>query len=117
MQFAQNAAMMNHASQELDAMAGLGPSPTIQIPRPPVPPINYNNQTVSASGGTVGAINLGSVNDIQVNLQALTQNGSPDIAEPWSSSPWGRAWAKPMPSVGAFAPPAGLAAETRISWR
>lgn len=81
MQFSQNAAMLNHASQELDAMVGIGTSPTIQIPRPPVPPINYNNQTVSVTGGTVGAINFGSVNEIQVNLQALTQNGSPDIAE------------------------------------
>jgi len=82
MQFSQNAAMLNHASQALDAMVGMGTSPTIQIPRPPVPPINYNNQTVSVTGGTVGAINFGSVNEIKVNLQALTQNGSPDIAEP-----------------------------------
>lgn len=82
MEFAQNATMLNFAAQEMDAIVGFGPpSPTIQIPRPPVPPINYNHQTVSVSGGTVGAINFGNVRDIQVNLQALAENGSPDIVE------------------------------------
>jgi hypothetical protein len=83
MAFAQNAAMLNFASQEMDQVIGLGPrSPIIQIPRPPVPPINYNNQTVSVSGGTVGSINFGNVREIQVNLQALTERGSQDIVEP-----------------------------------
>lgn len=83
MSFAQNAAMMNHASQEIDHILGLGPiSPQIQIPRPPVPPINYNNQTVSVSGGTVGSINFGNVHEIQVNLQALTEHGAQDLVEP-----------------------------------
>lgn len=82
MQFAQNAAMLNFAAQEMDAVVGLGTSPTIQIPRPPVPPINYNNQTVSVSGGNVGALNFGNVRDIQVNLQSLTESGSQDIVEP-----------------------------------
>lgn len=81
-QFAQNAAMLNFAAQEMDAVTGFGPSPTIKIPRPPVPPINYNNQTVSVSGGNVGAINFGNVRDIQVNLQSLTESGSQDIVEP-----------------------------------
>lgn len=83
MQFAQNASMLNFAAQEMDAVVGIGPpTPTIQIPRPPVPPISYNNQTVSVSGGSVGAINFGNVRDIQVNLQSLVETGSPDIVEP-----------------------------------
>lgn len=83
MQFAQNAAMLNYAAQEMDAIVGFGPlSPTIQIPRPPVPPINYNNQTVSVSGGNVGAINFGNVHEIQVNLQSLTETESIDLVEP-----------------------------------
>lgn len=82
MQFAQNAAMLNYAAQEMDAVVGFGTTPTIQIPRPPVPPINYNNQTVSVTGGNVGAINFGNVHDIQVNLQSLTETGSQDIVEP-----------------------------------
>jgi hypothetical protein len=82
MQFAQNAAMVNFAAQEMDAVVGFGSSPTIQIPRAPMPPINYNNQTVSVSGGNVGVINFGNVHDIQVNLQSLTESGSQDIVEP-----------------------------------
>lgn len=83
MQFAQSATMFNLASAEMDAIVGIGPpSPTIQIPRPPVPPISYNNQSVSVTGGSVGAINFGSVRDIQVNLQSLVETGSPDIVEP-----------------------------------
>lgn len=83
MQFAQHASMVNFAAAEMDAVIGIGPpTPTIQIPRPPVPPIHYNNQTVSISGGSVGAINFGNVHDIQVNLQSLVESGSPDIVEP-----------------------------------
>ena len=47
-----------------------------------MPPISYNNQTVSVSGGNVGAINFGNVHDIQVNLQSLSESGSQDIVEP-----------------------------------
>jgi hypothetical protein len=82
MQFTQNAVMMNLAADEIDAALGFGPSPRLQIPRPPVPPINFNSQTVSVSGGSVGAINFGNVRDIQVNLQSLTEHGSQDIVEP-----------------------------------
>ena len=83
MQFAQHASMLNFAAQEMDAVVGIGPAtPTIQIPRPPVPPISYNHQTVSVSGGSVGAINFGNLHDIQVNLQSLVELGSPDIVEP-----------------------------------
>jgi hypothetical protein len=82
MQFAQNAAMLNFAAQEIDASVGFGVSPQIQIPRPPMPPINYNNQTVSVSGGNVGAINFGNVHEIQVSLQSLTESGAQAIVEP-----------------------------------
>ena len=46
-----------------------------------MPPINYNNQTVTVTGGQVGAINFGNVDEIQVHLQAMTQNGEPGLAE------------------------------------
>ena len=83
MQFAQNAAMFNLAAAEMDAVVSIGPpTPTIQIPKPPVPPINYNNQSVSVTGGNVGAINFGNVDEIKVNLQSLVETGSPDIVEP-----------------------------------
>lgn len=84
MQFAQHASMLNLAAQEMDLVTGgIGPAtPTLQIPKPPVPPINYNNQTVSVSGGNVGSINFGTVHEIQVNLQSLSQTQSADIVEP-----------------------------------
>jgi hypothetical protein len=83
MQFAQHAAMLNLAAAEMDAVVGIGPAtPTIEIPKPPVPPINYNHQTVSVTGGNVGAINFGNVHDIQLNLQSLVETGSPDLVEP-----------------------------------
>ena len=82
MQFAQNAAMHNFAAREMDAAEGLDlVSPTIQIPKAPVPPLYFNNQNVTVSGGTVGAINLGIANDIQVSLGAITQNGDLGVAE------------------------------------
>jgi hypothetical protein len=83
MQFAQHATMLNFAAAEMDAVVGIGPAtPTVQIPKPPMPPISYNHQSVSVSGGSVGAINFGNVHDIQVNLQSLVEAGSPDIVEP-----------------------------------
>lgn len=82
MAFAQNATMLNFAAQEMDAVVGFGPrSPQIAIPRLPVPPINYNNQTVTVTGGQVGAINFGNVDEIQVHLQAMTQNGEAAVAD------------------------------------
>lgn len=82
MQFAQHASMMNLAAQEMDAVAGFGPPcPTIQIPNAPVPSLYYNNQNVTVSGGTVGAINMATARDIQVNLEAITQHGDLGIAD------------------------------------
>jgi hypothetical protein len=82
MAFTQNAAMLNYAAQEMDAVVGFGPrSPQIAIPRAPVPPINYNNQSVTVTGGQVGAINFGNVDEIQVHLQAMTQNGEGGVAD------------------------------------
>ncbi|MXO95581.1 hypothetical protein GRI34_04000 [Erythrobacter aquimaris] len=82
MQFAQNAAMMNLASQELDAVVGIGPpSPRIAIPPAPVPPIYFNSQSVNVSGSTVGNINLGVARDIQSHLQVLTESGNVALSE------------------------------------
>lgn len=83
MQFAQNAAMLNYLERQMTDIVGMPHlANEIAIPKPPVPPINYHHQSVSVSDSTVGAINLGNVHDIQVNLQALTQKGSPDIVQP-----------------------------------
>lgn len=82
MQFAQNAAMLNFAAQEMDSVLGFGPpTPTVQIPRAPVPPLYFNNQTVTVTGGTVGAINMGTAHDIQVSLEAITKNGDLAVAD------------------------------------
>lgn len=80
MVFAQNAAMLNYAEDELAQFVG-GRSNHIKIPHAPVPPIHYNNQSISISGGQVGAINFGNVHEIQVSLEALTQNGEIGIAD------------------------------------
>lgn len=80
--FVQNAAMMNHAAGEIDAIVPFGPaSPRIQIPPAPVPPIHYNNQSVAVSGGNVGAVNFGQVDNIKVNIDVLTQSGAVSQAE------------------------------------
>ena len=82
MTFAQSATMANLAAQEMDVVVGFGPpSPQIVIPRPPVLPNNYNNQTVTVTGGQVGAINFGNVDEIQVHLQTMTRNGEPGLAD------------------------------------
>ncbi|WFL78566.1 hypothetical protein P7228_05740 [Altererythrobacter arenosus] len=82
MVFAQNAAMYNMADRQMVAVTGMPHlSSQIDIPNAPVPPIHYNNQNVTVQGGTVGAINFGNVNDIQVNLQALTQHGEIGVAD------------------------------------
>lgn len=82
MVFAQTAAMLNHASQELDAVIGIGPaSPQIVIPKAPVPPIYYNSQSVTVQGSTVGSINLGTARDIQANIETINENGDVGLAD------------------------------------
>ena len=86
MQFTQHAAMINMLDKEMTDSVGMPQlSNPISIPPAPIPPIHYNNQTVTVTGGTVGAINFGNVHDIQVNLQALTQNGEIGIADAMAS--------------------------------
>lgn len=82
MVFVQSAAMLNLADRELTQAVGMPHlSNQINIPPAPVPPIHYNNQTVTVTGGIIGAINFGNVNDIQVHLQTLTQNGEVAVAD------------------------------------
>jgi len=82
MQFAQHAAMINMLDQEIADSVGMPHlANPIAIPSAPVPPIYYNNQAVTVQGGTVGSINFGNVHEIQVNLQAVTQNGEAGIAD------------------------------------
>lgn len=74
-------AMLNHADAEMANAVGMPhlKNPMV-MPKPPIPPINYNNQNVTVNGGTIGAINFGNVEEIKVNLQAMQQNGDPDLA-------------------------------------
>ena len=74
-------AMLNHADAELANVAGMPhlKNPMV-MPKPPIPPIHYNNQSVNVSGGTVGAINFGNVEEIKVNIQAMQQSGQPELA-------------------------------------
>lgn len=83
MKFQQNAAMLNYAAAELDHVMPIGPaSPRISIPAAPMPPLNYNHQSVQVSGGTVGVINFGEVaHDIAIDLQQITEAGGVDAAE------------------------------------
>ncbi|MEE4152571.1 MAG: hypothetical protein V2I27_00270 [Erythrobacter sp.] len=82
MVFAQNASMMNYASQELDMVVGIGPrSPKVEIPPAPVPPLYYNNQNLNVSGGVIGAVNFGTASSIQVSLKEITENGILDLAD------------------------------------
>lgn len=86
MQFAQSAAMLNHSSRELGMMVGMPHlANEIEIPPAPVPPIHYNNQVVSVTGGVVGAINFGNVQEIKVKIEALTQSGDVSLADALAS--------------------------------
>lgn len=71
--------MMNQAEQEMEMITGL-PGNRVSIPPAPIPPIHYNNQNVSVSGSTVGAINLGVANDIQTDLQITNERGEVALA-------------------------------------
>lgn len=82
MQFAQTITMLNHASNEMALISGMPHlNNQVAIPPPPVPPIHYNNQSISVSGGQVGAINFGSVNDIQVELRTVVETAGPQMAD------------------------------------
>lgn len=82
MDFPQAATMAKAADRDMAIITGMPHlSNQIQIPPAPIPPIHYNNQTVNVTGGMVGAINFGNVHEIQVSLQALTQNGEPGISD------------------------------------
>jgi hypothetical protein len=86
MVFAQNAAMMNLAATEMGLSVGMPDlAAQIEIPRAPVPPIHYNNQSVSVSGGNVGSINFGPVETIKVDIDVLTQAGAVGQAEALAS--------------------------------
>ena len=82
----QNAALLNYFSDYGDAIVGLpGLSPRLQMP-PAKPQIfhhgnmnTFNNINVDRS--TVGSINTGSVNSIDVTLGQLGQGGASEIAE------------------------------------
>ena len=81
MQISQLIALANHAEAELTSIVGMPHlANPIAMPQAPVPPINYNSQSVNVSGGTVGAINFGNVNDIKVNIEAMQQSGQADLA-------------------------------------
>lgn len=83
MQMSQAIALTNHADRELALMAGMPHlANPIEIPRAPMPPITYNNQSVTVTGGNVGVINTGNVNEIQVNLQSLTESGAGVLVDP-----------------------------------
>lgn len=80
--FAQAATMANAADRDMAIISGMpNLSNQIQIPPAPIPPMHYNNQVVTVTGGNVGAINFGNVHEIQVSLGALTQNGEVGVAE------------------------------------
>ena len=83
MKFQQNAAMLNFAADEMDAVMPIGPAtPRIRVQPAPVPPLNYNHQSVQVNGGTIGVVNFGVVaRDIAVTLQAVTEAGGVDAAE------------------------------------
>lgn len=75
-------AMVNYADAEMANAVGMPHLKNpIAMPKPPAPPISYNNQNVTVHGGVVGAINFGNVEEIKVNLQAMQQSGEGALAE------------------------------------
>ena len=81
MDMSHTIAMFNHADAEMANAVGMPHlSNPIAMPKPPIPPINYNNQSVTVNGGTIGAINFGNVEEIRINLQAMHQSGELNLA-------------------------------------
>jgi len=68
-------AMENRAAAELESVVGLpGLLPRIQIPPMPPAPLTLNN--IKFDNSVVGAVNTGSVRDIEVNLTHLQNSGN-----------------------------------------
>ncbi|HTV29450.1 MAG TPA: hypothetical protein VMF32_16870 [Xanthobacteraceae bacterium] len=75
LQFRMNAAMANHAMDQMDAISGIPLSGgRIALPPIPQPPFTLNN--IKLDNSVVGAINTGTVKTIDVNLTHLHNAGN-----------------------------------------
>ncbi|MFM0272399.1 hypothetical protein PQQ59_17555 [Paraburkholderia aspalathi] len=71
---------MNHAAAEMDAIVPFGPStPRIQVPDIPKGPFILNN--IKVDNSTVGSINTGNVESIDVSITYLKDGGNEKISE------------------------------------
>ncbi len=78
LQFQRDAAMMNLALSEIDAIAGWA-GDTYRVQMPQLPNGNTSTTNVTVSGSTVGAINTGTVHSIVVNMKALEAAGHHEV--------------------------------------
>jgi hypothetical protein len=74
LQFRMNAAMANHAMDQMDEISGLPSGGRIVLPPIPQPPFTLNN--IKLDNSVVGAINTGTVKTIDVNLTHLHNAGN-----------------------------------------
>ena len=74
LQFRMNAAMANHAMDQMDEMSGISSGGRIVLPPIPQPPFTLNN--IKLDNSVVGAINTGTVKSIDVNLTHLHNAGN-----------------------------------------
>lgn len=79
----QNAAMLNYLTREAEAVVGLpGLHPQIEIPGPaPIlqtGPVNLNNFNIDNS--VIGAINTGTIQQLDVDLTEIAVGGNQDLA-------------------------------------
>jgi len=80
MDWAQTAAMLNLADQDLAEVTGMSyTGPKVVIP--PMPSSYNNHQSVTITNSTVGAVNLGTANEITVDIKTMFQQGEAGLAE------------------------------------
>lgn len=77
LQFQQNAAMMNMALAEMDALTSFGPGYRVQMPQ--IPNGAITSTSITVSGGAVGSINTGTVNSIVVTMKGLGEAGHREL--------------------------------------
>ncbi|MBS7812291.1 hypothetical protein [Roseococcus pinisoli] len=80
LEFSRSAAKANNAAALIDASSQYGlPTPQIQIPPLPRPPMHLHN--IKIDNSTVGVVNTGQVQSMDVNMTIMKQGGNAKLGQ------------------------------------